>query len=202
MSGPHRRTFFRGLEVFAASVRAMLAKASKPVVCRLVLPCATLNCLFLDKQLHKIPDVEPTSLQVEALRFLLQDVTEFFADCDGPLEPTSWDEVMRKSAVSYTGEEVYPAEDLSPSRLDQSFPDPRYGGAVPVLSVVEGCLRRQLMDPENLLLPEEQWGGMPARARRVCGPTRTHGIKSQSFWSRPTSQSPVDVVPRRSSVIS
>ena len=40
----------------AASVRAMLAKASKPVVCWLVLLCATLNCLFLDKQLHKSPD--------------------------------------------------------------------------------------------------------------------------------------------------
>ena len=69
-----------------------------------MLLCATLNCLFLDKQVHKTPDAEPTSLQVEALRYLLQDVSEFLADCDGPLEPTCWDEVMRKSAVSYTGE--------------------------------------------------------------------------------------------------
>ena len=78
----------------------MLAKAPKPVVCWLVLLCATLNCLLLDKQLHKSPDAEPTPLQFEALKYLLQDVSEFFADCDGPLEPTSWDEVMRKSAVS------------------------------------------------------------------------------------------------------
>ena len=98
---------------------------------------------------------------------MFQDVSDVLADCDGPLEPTPWDEVMRKGAASYTGEEVFPAEDLSPSRLDQSFPDPRYGGAVPVLSVVEGCLRRQLMDPEDLLLPREQWGEMPARPPRV-----------------------------------
>ena len=119
----------------------MLAKASKPVACWLVMLCATLNCLFLDKLCHKILDPEPTSLQVEALSYLLQDVSEFLAECDGSLGPTSWDEVMRKSTVSYTGEEVFPAEDISPPRLDQSFPDRRQGGAVPVLLVVEGCLR-------------------------------------------------------------
>ena len=122
--------------------------------------CASLNCLFLDKQFDKIPDSEPSPLQVEALTHLGQDVADFLSDSDGPLEATCWEDVMKKSAVTYSGEEVYPAEDLVPLRLDQSFPDPRYGGAVPVLSVVEGCLRRQLMDPVNLLLPEEQWGEM------------------------------------------
>ena len=52
----------------AASARAMLAKASKPVVCWLVVLCATLNCLSLGKQFYKLPDAEPTSLQVEPLR--------------------------------------------------------------------------------------------------------------------------------------
>ena len=67
----------RGL-VAAASVRALLAKAPKPVVCWLVMLCGALNCLFLDKQYHKVPETEPSPLQVEALRHLHQDVTDFF----------------------------------------------------------------------------------------------------------------------------
>ena len=30
-------------------------------------------------------------------------------DVDGELEPTVWDEVLKAAAISYTGEEVYPA---------------------------------------------------------------------------------------------
>ena len=96
----------------AASVRAMLAKAAKPVVCWLVLQCATSKCWFQDQQLHKSPDAEPTALPAEALKNWLLDVSEFPAGCNGPLVLTYWDDVMRQSGGFLSGEEVGAVEEV------------------------------------------------------------------------------------------
>ena len=53
---------------------------------------------------------------------------------------------MKSSAVSYTGVEVYPAEELDPDRLSDALPAPKYGGAVPMVDVVDALLMHTIKD--------------------------------------------------------
>ena len=146
-----------------------------PVRFWLLLLCACMNFLFLGAQLHKVPASSPCRLQLDALENLASEVDSFIGDLDDLFTEADWETMMKATAVSYTGEEVYPAEPLDPARLGDTFPAPKYGGAVAMMDVVDAPLRCALQDPKSLILPEEEWGPLPEVTPKVWADDKTWG---------------------------
>ena len=132
-----------------------------PVRVWLLLLCACMNLLFLGPQFDKVPVCSPCPLQIEALGNLASEVEFFIDDLNTVLVAADWEALMKSTAVSYTGEEVFPAEELDHARLCDTFPAPKHGGAVPMVQVVDASLRHILLHPELLIMPKEQWEPFP-----------------------------------------
>ena len=63
-----------------------------------------------------VPVGPPSQAQVLATQLLANEVHVFLEQCGGPLPELDWETEMKSSAVSYTGEEVYPSEVLELER--------------------------------------------------------------------------------------
>ena len=123
--------------------------------------------------MHKVPASSPCRLQLDALENLAAEVDSFIGDLDDLFTEADWETMMKATAVSYTGEEIYPAEPLDPARLGDTFPAPKYGGAVAMMDVVDAPLRCALQDPKSLILPEDEWGPLPEVAPKVWADDKT-----------------------------
>ena len=134
-----------------------------------------MNILFLGPQYDKVPVCSPCPLQIEALGNLASEVEFFIDDLNTVLVAADWEALMKSTAVSYTGEEVFPAEELDHARLCDTFPAPKHGGAVPMVQVVDASLRHTLLHPELLIMPKEQWDPFPKVPPKVWADDQTWG---------------------------
>ena len=152
--------------------RQMLSKdcedqASSQKLSWLVVTMASLNLLYVGPSAEKVALGTLNEVQKACLSALGQDIGLLFKDVSGALPVVDWDSTMKATAVSYTGEEVYPAELLSLERLAPALPSAAQGGAINVLEVVDPSLRHLLEDPRRLLRNREERGEMPDHPPRV-----------------------------------
>ena len=132
-----------------------------------------MNLVFVGPQFDKVPVCSPCPLQIEALDNLASEVESFIDDLNTILVVAAWEGLMKSTAVSYTGEEVFPAEELHHTRLNDTFPAPKHGGAVPLVQVVDASRRHTLLHPELLIMPPEQWEPFPKVPPKVWADDKT-----------------------------
>ena len=137
----------------------------------LVLTMASLNRLYMGPSAAKVPSGFLNEVQRSCVAALGKDVDLLFRDVAGPMPAVDWEATMKATAVSYTGEEVYPAEPLCLERLAPALPSATQGGAIDVLEVVDDSLRHLLEDPRRLLRRKEERSEMPSRPPRVWAST-------------------------------
>ena len=121
---------------------------------------------------------QPTSAQVRATELLADEVNVFLDQCGGAFPSVEWDSELKASAVSYTGEEIYPSEPLHLDRLLEGLPPVEAASSVNVLDVCEGWVRQALLDPTSVLKAEEDVDCLPPTPRVWASPQKWEQIAS------------------------
>ena len=159
--------FPRGLFARSAALVNDKSDEAGQVHALLLFLCGALNYEFVGESTQRLSSAAPSRLQAAALGRLTEEVETYPTDTEGAFAPKDWESEMKASAVSYSGEEIFPAEDLVPSRLAEALPPASFGAAVEATKVCEGSLKQRLADPEALLLPHSARGELPAAHPRV-----------------------------------
>ena len=110
---------------------------------------------------HSVCLGPPTKVQEEALQRLGDEVAVFLEINRHDIKREEWQHVLTQKAVSYDGDEVYPAERLDWSRLQEALPPPEACGAVNATDVSEGAVRAALLNPELVMRDESELEDLP-----------------------------------------
>ncbi|CAK0842773.1 unnamed protein product, partial [Prorocentrum cordatum] len=106
-----------------------------------------------------------SAVQLKALRLLARSVGTFLCQYEGSVANLDWTQELKSSAVSYTGMEVYPAEQLDRERLLLALPSKEACGSVLATEVSEGWIRSVLEHPEWVMKSPAELGEMPKTPR-------------------------------------
>ncbi|CAK0812662.1 unnamed protein product, partial [Prorocentrum cordatum] len=106
-----------------------------------------------------------SAVQLKALRLLARSVGTFLCQYEGSVANLDWTQELKSSAVSYTGMEVYPAEQLDRERLLLALPAKEACGSVLATEVSEGWIRSVLEHPEWVMKSPAELGEMPKTPR-------------------------------------
>ena len=118
----------------------------------------------------QICTTEPTKSQQMALDRLWDRVRDFVDDSSEssdrvPKSPTlgEWGKKVGDVKISYTGDIIEKAHQLTLDQILPGLPPSGYGGSVPLIDLCEGELRERLLDPMgNILDVEEMPDDLPA----------------------------------------
>ncbi|CAK0870953.1 unnamed protein product, partial [Prorocentrum cordatum] len=106
-----------------------------------------------------------SAVQLKALRLLARSVGTFLCQYEGSVANLDWTQELKSSAVSYTGMEVYPAEQLDRERLLLALPSKEACGSALATEVSEGWIRSVLEHPEWVMKSPAELGEMPKTPR-------------------------------------
>ncbi|CAK0818913.1 unnamed protein product [Prorocentrum cordatum] len=106
-----------------------------------------------------------SAVQLKALRLLARSVGTFLCQYEGSVANLDWTQELKSSAVSYTGMEVCPAEQLDRERLLLALPPKEACGSVLATEVSEGWIRSVLEHPEWVMKSPAELGEMPKTPR-------------------------------------
>ena len=81
------------------------------------------------------------------------------------LEATDWKTALKTSSVSYSGDEVCIAEALTFAQVAPGLPPPGVAASIPIVSLLEGSAREDLLNPATALLEPEEISATWGRAR-------------------------------------
>ena len=70
--------------------------------------------------------------------------------------------------MSYTGEEVQVAQELTWDAVEPALPPPDICGKIKAIDIAVGGVKEYLRDPLDNLLPEDQWPDKPQKAMVHC----------------------------------
>ena len=88
---------------------------------------------------------------------------------DMPTYACAWSQVLERIQLSYTGEEVYPAQMMTWDQLEPALPPVGKAARVRLLDLSDGLMRQFLENPQLLLKPKHEGSGMIWGAlRRSC----------------------------------
>ena len=112
-----------------------------------------------------------------------QDCGEFsqHTDC---WSPTSWPQEYKAKADAYWGDPIHTAVPLTLRRVLPTLPAPGVAGSVDICQVLTGRLRAQLLDLESLLLPENEWPGVPPNASTRMEDLNEYKALANEMWQR------------------
>ena len=119
----------------------------------------------------RVPRGAPTRAQRLAQDRIWEQVRRFFDDTAEVKEkvvrapvPSAWADKLQDFRVSYQGEVVEKAHQLTLEQILPGLPPAGYGGSVPLLELCDAEVRERLEDPLGNLLPEEE---LPERLPRL-----------------------------------
>ena len=79
---------------------------------------------------------------------------------------------------------MYSAEPLTLRQVLPTLPAVGVAGSVDICEVLTGRLRAQLLDPESLLLPQEEWPKTPPRATTQMKDPAEYPALANEMWQR------------------
>ena len=96
---------------------------------------------------------------------LEKSVAYFIGTGDEVVEPLDWHSNMLQKAVSYTGEEIGVAQQLTWSQVEPALPPFGCAAAIPADQLAQGGVREALLRPDLCLKVREDWPDCPASAK-------------------------------------
>ena len=137
-------------------------KIAAGVECWLHLAISSLNFLWGNRKPYRIHG--PISkVQLEAVHHLRQDVLSFRL-IDEPIPAFKFDEFFRNHKISYTGEEVQVAKELTWAAVKPALPSPELCGRIEAPEIAVGGVKEFILNPDSNLLPRESWPELPKKA--------------------------------------
>ena len=135
----------------------------------LILMVAALNYEYaLGKQLPAafLPMGPPTAAQSSALVRLAWCVERLVLRDPGKLRAIDWETELKGKMISYDGQEVQTAANMTLTQLAPGLPSRSLVASIPAEGIASGEVRRCLLDPSRVLLPESAIPDAP-RCTRV-----------------------------------
>jgi hypothetical protein len=106
--------------------------------------------------------------------------------CSHPLKEHSLDsfeKILEKSAVDYSGESVVNALPLIPGEIEPGLPQLGVAGIVEAVNVSDPLVASWLLSADQQLLPRDQWPPKVPKARMNCSRKDWHEV-AKLLWDR------------------
>ena len=125
----------------------------------------------------------PSEAQAKAIDLLYEDCGELCRDSKSRTLH-EWPAAYKAKENAYWGEPVYTATPLTLAQVLPTLPPPGVAASVDITEVLRGQVLAQLLDPESLLLPMDQWPEVPPRASTQMRDPREYKELANELWSR------------------
>jgi len=108
--------------------------------------------------------------QVECVRRLHVLIDAFIGDGEAMTPNRDWAEILSASRMSYDGDVVAKAQELTLEQVLPALPPLGIGGSVDALELCDGGLRDLLLDPSLSVRPRSEWPARLTKARMRIQP--------------------------------
>eukprot|EP00971_Amphidinium_carterae_P141447 2802751-Amphidinium_carterae.1 len=98
----------------------------------------------------------PTTTQLAAFRRLGTSVIILLRQNEGRVEVADWERELSESAVSYNGEEVSKAKDITLEQIVPALPPQGVAGSLDLARYCSPDVAEMLYNPTDLIIPEAE----------------------------------------------